>query len=119
MIGPILANFAFFVKLFLREIAKNVKTGSILANFAFFVKVISQKKRCCYRSAGACPPRSTNLNENRPQSKRPWTFAVKTEAWRGPVPRPTVKGEFWLGEGQALALRFGGAVWIAEKEKAY
>ena len=26
-------------------------------------------------------------------------------AWRGTGPRPTVAGEFWHGEGQALALR--------------
>ena len=41
------------------------------------------------------------------------------QARRGPVPRTTVKGDFWLGEGQALALRFVGTVWIATKEKAY
>ena len=32
-------------------------------------------------------------------------FAAQTGAWRGPVPRPTVNGEFWHGAGQARALR--------------
>jgi len=36
-------------------------------------------------------------------------------AWRGTGPRPTVEGDFWLGEGQALALGFVGTVWIARK----
>ena len=41
------------------------------------------------------------------------------QARRGTGPRTTVKGDFWLGEGQARALRFVGTVWIATKEKAY
>ena len=100
--GSILANFTFFVNVFSEKSKKNAnyreklpktsKTEFILANVAFFVKVISGKKRCCYRSAGACPPRSLKQNEKRPQPKMPRTFAVKTEAWRGTGPRPTVGG---------------------------
>ena len=95
----ILANVAFFVNVFLRKIVKSVeftrkiakmfKTGFILANVVFFVKVISRKKRCCYRSAGACPPRALKQNEKRPQPGGHGRLLLR--------PRH--------GEGQALALR--------------
>ena len=49
------------------QIVQMFKTDFILANVAFFVKVISGKKCCCYRSAGACPPRSLRRNEKHPQ----------------------------------------------------
>ena len=97
--GPILANSAFFVKHFSEKSQKNAnyrekspkmfKTDFILANVAFFVKVSSRKKRCCYRSAGACPPRSLKQNEKRPSLRGHGRFLRH--------PRH--------GEGQALALR--------------
>ena len=66
------------------------KTEFILANVAFFCQgYFAKKKRCCYRSAGACPPRSTDRNENRPQPKGPGRFLLRPKH----------------GEGQALALR--------------
>ena len=152
-------NFGFLSTFFCEKSPKMFKTEIILANVAFFVKVISGKKCCCYRSAGACPPRSLKRNEKRPQPKRPRTFAVNTEARRGKParmrvwharaqalrcaarfstfhrsagacpprstdlnenrPQPGGHGRFLFrpryGEGQALALRFGGTVWIATK----
>ena len=86
------------------QIVQMFKTDFILANVAFFVKVISGKKCCCYRSAGACPPRSLKQNEKRPQPKMPWTFSVQTEAWRGKPARLRV----WQARAQALrfAARF-------------
>ena len=68
-------NFGFLSTFFYEKLPKMFKTEIILANVTFFVKVISRKKkRCCYRSAGACPPRSLKQNEKRPQPKSPWTF---------------------------------------------
>ena len=49
-----------------------------------------------YRSAGACPPRSTDLGEKRPQPRNhEWLLS-----------RPT------RGEGQALALREGEVLFV-------
>ena len=56
-------------------------------------------KRHGYRSAGACPPRSLKQNEKRPQPGGHGRLLLR--------PRH--------GEGQALALRFIGAVRIATK----
>ena len=47
------------------------------------------------RSAGACPPRSSNLNEKRPRP-RDRTFFVPLAAWRGTGPRPTLAVAFLL-----------------------
>ena len=55
-----------------------------------------REKRRMERSAGACPPRSLNRSEKRPQPKKPWTFAVTTGARRGTGPRPTVNGDDFL-----------------------
>ena len=52
--------------------------------------LIPERKRHGYRSAGACPPRSLNRNEKRPQPRGHGRF----------LPRSM------HGEGQALALRW-------------
>ena len=54
------------------------------------------EKRRGERSAGACPPRSLRRNKKRPQPKRPRTFPVNTGARRGTGPRPTVNGDGFL-----------------------
>ena len=46
-------------------------------------------KRCCSRSAGACPPRFSDLGEKRPQPRDHGRFLSRSTH----------------GEGQALALR--------------
>ena len=49
----------------------------------------STQKPSRYRSAGACPPRSHDLRENRTPAN---AVSLTIEAWRGTGPRPTVKG---------------------------
>ena len=53
---------------------------------------VLRRKPFLNRSAGACPPRSSDLNEKRPRSKGLKTFSVTIDAWRGTGPRPTVTG---------------------------
>ena len=118
-INHILHEFRFFVNVFLRKFVKRVelsrkivkmfKTAFIVANVAFFVKVISRKNAAAtvargpvpretlnraemvpfYRSAGACPPRASELREKWPQSRTHGHFLSRS----------------MHGEGQALALR--------------
>ena len=85
----------------------------------------SDRKRHCFRSAGVCPPRVFNPNEKRrgersagacpprslpkrktPATQRPRTFAVTIDAWRGPVPRPTVNGDGFLLPNHHFPRRF-------------
>ena len=53
------------------------------------MSLLPERKRHCFRSAGACPPRSLKQNEKRPQPKR----------------HGRLLSRLMHGEGQALALR--------------
>ena len=75
------------------------KTEVILANFTFFVKVISRKNAAATVARGPVPRDRSNETKNVRSPKDHGRFLVR--------PR--------RGEGQALALRFGGTVWIATK----
>ena len=87
------------VKHFFAKIAKNVKTGSIFANVAFLSRLFREKNAAATVARGTGPRDLSNRRRN-----------VRSLRGHGRLllrPRH--------GEGQALALRFGGVVRIATK----
>ena len=90
----ILANVAFFVKLFLKKIQDDSVVLISIVRECLRVdgKTGQDQAILTYRDAtNYLSPAIAPLKRETSTARRPRTFAVKTEARRGTGPRPTVK----------------------------